>query len=114
MSRQSRRWLLMSYVNEVNNKWMSGNILVLAILVLCPRVLCPCYCFQIGIKVLSAEGKSAKEFDLILKNNKIYNSESKGKTSNAVYNFFFRCFLQSMNKINNGLAKKSLRFLPLN
>ncbi|XP_026327105.1 sarcolemmal membrane-associated protein [Hyposmocoma kahamanoa] len=32
---------------------------------------------KVGIKVLSAEGKSAKEFDLILKNNKIYNSESK-------------------------------------
>ncbi|KAL0838728.1 hypothetical protein ABMA28_016785 [Loxostege sticticalis] len=34
---------------------------------------------KVGIKVLSAEGKSAKEFDLILKKNNIYNSEAREK-----------------------------------
>lgn len=34
--------------------------------------------FQVGIKAITAEGKSAKEFELILKKNNIYNSESKG------------------------------------
>ncbi|CAK1580397.1 unnamed protein product [Parnassius mnemosyne] len=34
---------------------------------------------KVGIKAISAEGKSAKEFELILKKNNIYNSESKEK-----------------------------------
>lgn len=34
---------------------------------------------KVGIKTVSAEGKSAKEFELILKTNNIYNSENKEK-----------------------------------
>ncbi|KAG6452777.1 hypothetical protein O3G_MSEX007796 [Manduca sexta] len=34
---------------------------------------------KVGIKAVSAEGKSAKEFELILKKNNIYNSESREK-----------------------------------
>ncbi|CAH2048671.1 unnamed protein product, partial [Iphiclides podalirius] len=34
---------------------------------------------KVGIKTISAEGKSAKEFELILKKNNIYNSENKEK-----------------------------------
>ncbi|KAH9627876.1 hypothetical protein HF086_015320 [Spodoptera exigua] len=36
----------------------------------------------VGIKAISAEGKSAKEFELILKTNNIYNTESKEKQNN--------------------------------
>ncbi|CAB3220690.1 unnamed protein product [Arctia plantaginis] len=34
---------------------------------------------KVGIKTISAEGKSAKEFELILKKNNVYNNESKEK-----------------------------------
>ncbi|KPJ08546.1 Sarcolemmal membrane-associated protein [Papilio machaon] len=34
---------------------------------------------KVGIKAISAEGKSAKEFELILKKNNIYNSDNKEK-----------------------------------
>ncbi|XP_022837780.1 sarcolemmal membrane-associated protein [Spodoptera litura] len=37
---------------------------------------------KVGIKAISAEGKSAKEFELILKTNNIYNTESKEKQNN--------------------------------
>ncbi|KAJ8722169.1 hypothetical protein PYW08_004571 [Mythimna loreyi] len=37
---------------------------------------------KVGIKAISAEGKSAKEFELILKTNNIYNAESKEKQNN--------------------------------
>ncbi|XP_049693853.1 sarcolemmal membrane-associated protein [Helicoverpa armigera] len=37
---------------------------------------------KVGIKAISAEGKSAKEFELILKTNNIYNMENKEKQNN--------------------------------
>lgn len=37
----------------------------------------PICIFQVGIKTVSAEGKSAKEFELILKKNNAYNTEGK-------------------------------------
>ncbi|KAJ0176540.1 hypothetical protein K1T71_007719 [Dendrolimus kikuchii] len=37
---------------------------------------------KVGIKAISAEGKSAKEFELILKKNNIYNSENREKQEN--------------------------------
>ncbi|XP_039753588.1 uncharacterized protein LOC120628957 isoform X2 [Pararge aegeria] len=39
---------------------------------------------KVGIKTISAEGKSAKEFELILKKNNIYNSEEKQQVEEGV------------------------------